>query len=45
MHDGNSVTLSDAIRRHRGEAQGTTRSFERLSAADREALLEFLKSL
>jgi CxxC motif-containing protein (DUF1111 family) len=45
MHDGSSVTLSDAIKRHRGEAKSTTRSFERLSAADREALLEFLKSL
>jgi len=45
MHDGASVTLSDAIKRHRGEAQAATRSFERLSAADRDALLEFLKSL
>jgi CxxC motif-containing protein (DUF1111 family) len=45
MHDGVSVTLSDAIERHRGEAKSTTRSFERLSPADREALLEFLRSL
>ena len=45
MHDGLSVTLSDAIKRHRGEANSASRSFERLSTADREALLEFLKSL
>jgi CxxC motif-containing protein (DUF1111 family) len=45
MHDGATVTLSDAIGRHRGEAKSTTRSFQRLSAADREALLEFLRSL
>jgi len=45
MHDGATVTLSDAIGRHRGEAKSTTRSFQRLPAADREALLEFLRSL
>jgi len=45
MHDGLTVTLSDAIKRHRGEANSAFRSFERLSAADREALLEFLRSL
>lgn len=45
MHDGNSITLSDAIRRHRGEAAQAARGFERLSRSDREALLEFLKSL
>jgi CxxC motif-containing protein (DUF1111 family) len=45
MHDGASVTLSDAIERHRGEAKDTTRSFKRLSPADREAVLEFLRSL
>jgi CxxC motif-containing protein (DUF1111 family) len=45
MHDGASVTLSDAIKRHRKEANGAARSFERLSAASREALLEFLRSL
>jgi len=45
MHDGASVTLLDAIRRHRGEANSTARSFNRLSPADREALLEFLRSL
>jgi CxxC motif-containing protein (DUF1111 family) len=45
MHDGASVTLSDAIERHRGEAKSATSSFKLLSPADRAALLEFLKSL
>jgi CxxC motif-containing protein (DUF1111 family) len=45
MHDGASVTLSDAIERHKGEAKGSARSFKRLSPADREALLAFLRSL
>jgi CxxC motif-containing protein (DUF1111 family) len=45
MHDGATVTLFDAVDRHRGEAEGTRSRFKRLSPADREALLEFLKSL
>jgi CxxC motif-containing protein (DUF1111 family) len=45
MHDGASVTLGDAIRRHRGEARDATQRFMALSASDQEALLEFLRSL
>jgi CxxC motif-containing protein (DUF1111 family) len=45
MHDGGSVTLNDAIRRHRGEASEVTERYERLSDADRETLLTFLRSL
>src|ERR1700757_1980152 len=45
MHDGASVTLLDAILRHRGEAEHVTEKFEKLKPADREALLEFLRSL
>ena len=45
MHDGASVTLPDAIERHRGEADGAASSFRRLPREDREALLEFLRSL
>jgi CxxC motif-containing protein (DUF1111 family) len=45
MHDGASVTFADAIQRHRGEASAVTRNFQGLSASDREALLEFLRSL
>jgi CxxC motif-containing protein (DUF1111 family) len=45
MHDGATVTLSDAIGRHRREGGSAARRFARLSQADREALLEFLRSL
>jgi CxxC motif-containing protein (DUF1111 family) len=45
MHDGATVTLTDAIARHRGEASLATLRFKALSPADRAALLEFLKSL
>jgi CxxC motif-containing protein (DUF1111 family) len=45
MHDGTSLTLLDAIRRHGGEAGGVIREFERLKRADQEAVIDFLKSL
>ena len=45
MHDGNSVELEDAIRRHRGEAAHVTDRFLKLKAADQKALLAFLQSL
>lgn len=45
MHDGASVTFSDAIRRHRGEASRVTEAFEKLSPAEKKALLIFLQSL
>lgn len=45
MHDSEPRTLASAIMRHRGEANGSARHFQRLSKADREAVLEFLKSL
>ena len=45
MHDGQTLTLLDAIRRHRGEASEAASRFERLNRGDREALLEFLRSL
>ena len=45
MHDGASLTFRDAILRHRGEASHVTKRFERLSDADQEAIVEFLKSL
>jgi CxxC motif-containing protein (DUF1111 family) len=45
MHDGKSVTLGDAIRRHRGEALEEAQKFKGLPAADQEAVLEFLRSL
>ena len=45
MHDGASVTLHDAILRHGGEAEHVTKKFEKLKPAEKEALLEFLRSL
>jgi CxxC motif-containing protein (DUF1111 family) len=45
MHDGASLTFRDAILRHRGEASDVTGRFEKLSAVDQDAIVEFLKSL
>jgi CxxC motif-containing protein (DUF1111 family) len=45
MLDGASLTLSDAILRHKGEAFHVTQEYQRLNHADQEALLDFLKSL
>jgi CxxC motif-containing protein (DUF1111 family) len=45
MHDGASLTLLDAITRHRGEASHVIQQFEKLKKPDQEAIIEFLKSL
>jgi CxxC motif-containing protein (DUF1111 family) len=45
MHDGASLTLLDAIMRHRGEATHVIQQFEKLKRPDQEAVIEFLKSL
>src|ERR1700739_2793956 len=45
MHDGASMTLADAITRHRGEANHAGEQFEKLKSEDRQAIIEFLKSL
>ena len=45
MHDGQTLTFLDAIRRHRGEASDVSGRFERLGRSDRDALFEFLRSL
>jgi CxxC motif-containing protein (DUF1111 family) len=45
MHDGASLTFVDAIVRHGGEASQASRRFRQLRPADREAIVEFLKSL
>jgi CxxC motif-containing protein (DUF1111 family) len=44
LHDG-TATLEEAIGRHAREAELARRGFERLSPADRAALLAFLRSL
>jgi CxxC motif-containing protein (DUF1111 family) len=45
MHDGASLTFPDAIARHRGEAAHVTEKFEKLKPPEKEALLQFLRSL
>ena len=45
MHDGKSLTLRDAILRHRREAARAAKKFRGLSPAAQDALIEFLKSL
>jgi len=44
-HDGRSLTLTDAILRHGGEAQAQRDSFSELNSADMNSLLAFLNSL
>jgi CxxC motif-containing protein (DUF1111 family) len=45
LHDGRATTLDQAIRDHAGEAAGSVKAYLELSAADREALMEFLRTL
>ncbi len=45
MHDGASLTLLEAISRHRGEASHVIQQFEKLKRTEQDALIEFLKSL
>nr|WP_315393897.1 di-heme oxidoredictase family protein [uncultured Duganella sp.] len=45
LHDGRARSLTEAILWHGGEADRSRQRFESLSAADRDALLAFLKSL
>jgi len=45
MHDLKSLSLDNAIERHRGEAEEVGDHFERLSPAQKAQLLAFLKSL
>jgi CxxC motif-containing protein (DUF1111 family) len=45
MHDLASLTLDDAIERHKGEAEGVTGAYSALSPAQQVQLITFLKSL
>jgi CxxC motif-containing protein (DUF1111 family) len=45
MHDGESLTMDDAILRHKGEAGDVTKRFKRLSTKDKSDLVSFLNSL
>src|SRR5256884_5062253 len=45
LHDGRATTLEQAIELHGGEGAGARDRFKGLAAADRAALVAFLKSL
>ena len=45
LHDGRARNLTEAILWHGGEAEAAQNAFTELPATDREALIEFLKSL
>ena len=45
MHDGLSLTISDAIARHGGQAASTVTAFNALSAVEQGKVLAFLNSL
>jgi CxxC motif-containing protein (DUF1111 family) len=45
MHDGASLTLREAILRHRGEAEKSSERFRHMGRSDQDALEEFLRSL
>jgi CxxC motif-containing protein (DUF1111 family) len=45
LHDGRAKTLEEAIRLHGGEASHARARFDALTPKQREALLEFLRSL
>ena len=45
MHDGLSLTFTDSILRHAGQATGVTNSFRALSGTQRAQIVTFLQSL
>ena len=45
MHDGATLTLDDAIRRHAGEATFVTNNYRSLSQTQQDQIVAFLKSL
>ena len=45
MHDGESVVVEDAIRRHSVEASKVSEKFQKLKPAEQKAVLAFLSSL
>ena len=45
LHDGRARSLEEAILWHSGEAEAAKEAFRTMPAADRAALIKFLKSL
>ena len=45
LHDGRAATLEEAVLWHGGQGTAARQRFEAMSAADRQALMDFLRSL
>jgi CxxC motif-containing protein (DUF1111 family) len=45
MHDLKSLTLENAIQRHRGEARDASERFRKLTPNEQQQLIAFLNSL
>ena len=45
LHDGRAATLADAVGWHGGEGEAAARAFAAMSASERDALLDFVRSL
>ena len=45
LHDGSATSPDEAIRRHGREADGVRRNYDRLSPAERRALVAFLNTI
>ena len=45
MHDGGSTSIEDAIARHRGTADNVRQQYNALSGSDKQAVVDFVKSL
>lgn len=45
LHDGRAETLQQAIELHGGESDGVAKRFQEASPVDKEAIIEFLKTL
>jgi CxxC motif-containing protein (DUF1111 family) len=45
LHDGRAISLQQAIEGHGGQAADTVKNYGALTAAQRAALLRFLRSL
>ncbi|HMG36565.1 MAG TPA: di-heme oxidoredictase family protein [Blastocatellia bacterium] len=45
MHDGETLTVNEAILRHGGQAQGIRNNYNALAVADKQAVIAFLLSI
>ena len=45
LHDGRAKTIEEAIQLHGGEAASSKNKFNQLAAAEKNAVIKFLKSL